>query len=153
MRITFQSVGEILGKLGRALGATTNRHVGLRDRAAMDVPDIMDGYYDMSRFRRDTLTSAWLTIAKELGANAESLRPTDRLAVELAHRPSWLFEGDDERAFLLTVLDFECRRSGIDFQPARLNTVDDCVRLLYDCMLHRPRVTARKSPSLRDGAN
>ena len=125
----------ILRKMQRFVDMHRNRHVGLRDRKAMNVADILARHYDMSLFRRDVLTHAWMTIARELGADAERLRPTDRLTTELAHPPSPLFEGDDERAFLLTVLDFECRRAGIAFKAEHVDTIDHCVRTLYDCIV------------------
>lgn len=114
------------------------RYPALRGRPTLRVVDILHHYYDVSSLNEEILIRAWMSIARELYIDAGKLRPTDRLGVELAHQkprgPLWI--GDDERAFVLLILQTACSRAGLPFQVQQVSTIDDCVRLLYECFNH-----------------
>lgn len=95
----------------------------IAERPRIAINDLFEQYYSKSDFTLSAFSSHWTAIAEALGEQAEQLRPTDRLSIELAARGSTDFSNDQLIEYAQPIL-------GDGFKLEAISTLDQLVRAL-----------------------
>ena len=100
-------------------------------------------YYSTSGYTPSETAQAWRVIARILLADAKTMRPTDRLAVEFA--PTiWTDQADSETDDLFVFVGLACKIAEVKWEPTELLVIDDIVKLLCECQRKQPLPDLRR---------